>query len=764
MGTGNKTDSAPTGKASVFALPPQSLKIVSLDPVFAPGVEENNIVYNLQGLTAKKVWLEIKGTHTTSDPIFKIELTDPQKTDGDHTFPWNGMANAKSGDLTSHLITPLCSPYTVHLFCDTVLTDSKTFKVLYHSLTLAWGKHTADGVTPPPSDKTKYVQCRLNDLGYDAGRVDGTEGPITKLAVKRFQRANYEAGTQILLKADGVVGPKTLAALQAATAREIWESGKMPLTQDAKFYIYDNFMNDPDADFVMAPESPPEFSSMDRKKFAEDKMTRPYIALEAEILLQNKAGAGVSSPGAVGKVPTAWEVDDATEDDSAVTNATAKTYAKNAREIGGAANIAVAAAGAARIDDNGDNALATVQGIRRSAPAEYIKAWLSDVASSRLDPYAITGYDTEIRAPKTFHRAIVKAYDEARTNPRCRGKAGLYFRHSIKGGDDAKIRVSLSFKGLPNQAQLEADHAGNAANLVKETGRWTVWRRARVSAYCTQIAAPGRGLPNWASVRDMWKEAFIEIENGGAPLQIINYATVVDQAAYNAAIVGIPVSHRPAGVNSAADLNYSATCIYGGAPIPQNPGETAEAYVARAGAAMLAWITHPLNAILRVVYDEARKTSAEGFVIFDFRVHDAVTGQDWDGAAFQPSANPAVQNYIEIYRGYVRCAGAVTMNVDNDNDVSCYVLHECGHGRFLYHHITDFKQHWDAVSGQWVYDQPQVPNLDNPNHHDHSQPKCAMSYPAVNGDGSAAWQYHFCGKCLLRLRGWDITKLPSEYT
>jgi hypothetical protein len=25
------------------------------------------------------------------------------------------------------------------------------------------------------------------------------------------------------------------------------------------------------------------------------------------------------------------------------------------------------------------------------------------------------------------------------------------------------------------------------------------------------------------------------------------------------------------------------------------------------------------------------------------------------------------------------------------------------------------------------------------------------------------WRYHFCGKCILRLRGWDVTGLPTQY-
>ncbi len=52
----------------------------------------------------------------------------------------------------------------------------------------------------------KCVQSRLNTLHYPAGPVDGIFGSVTRNAVMSFQRASK-------LLADGVVGPKTGAAL-----------------------------------------------------------------------------------------------------------------------------------------------------------------------------------------------------------------------------------------------------------------------------------------------------------------------------------------------------------------------------------------------------------------------------------------------------------------------------------------------------------------------------------------------------------------------
>ena len=55
-------------------------------------------------------------------------------------------------------------------------------------------------------DDVKLLQLRLDEIGYPAGAIDGIFGRQTLAAVKNFQASRG-------LKADGIVGPKTLAAL-----------------------------------------------------------------------------------------------------------------------------------------------------------------------------------------------------------------------------------------------------------------------------------------------------------------------------------------------------------------------------------------------------------------------------------------------------------------------------------------------------------------------------------------------------------------------
>lgn len=66
-------------------------------------------------------------------------------------------------------------------------------------------------------EAVKRLQNLLKDMGHDPGAADGVFGAQTEKAVKAFQKSylltSEEDQVQQGLVADGVVGPKTWAAL-----------------------------------------------------------------------------------------------------------------------------------------------------------------------------------------------------------------------------------------------------------------------------------------------------------------------------------------------------------------------------------------------------------------------------------------------------------------------------------------------------------------------------------------------------------------------
>lgn len=73
-------------------------------------------------------------------------------------------------------------------------------------------------------DKVREIQKKLSQWGYYDGKIDGIYGSKTVAAVKYFQRKNG-------LTADGVCGPKTLAALGISGGSSSSSNG------DSDFYL-----------------------------------------------------------------------------------------------------------------------------------------------------------------------------------------------------------------------------------------------------------------------------------------------------------------------------------------------------------------------------------------------------------------------------------------------------------------------------------------------------------------------------------------------
>jgi hypothetical protein len=98
---------------------------------------------------------------------------------------------------------PTTTPTTTARTTTTTPTKPKKTTVVGPSVTLTPGAL---------GSQTKRLQLALASLGNRPGPIDGDYGPLTKAAVERFQRSKG-------LTADGIFGPKTLAALRRALSR-----------------------------------------------------------------------------------------------------------------------------------------------------------------------------------------------------------------------------------------------------------------------------------------------------------------------------------------------------------------------------------------------------------------------------------------------------------------------------------------------------------------------------------------------------------------
>jgi peptidoglycan hydrolase-like protein with peptidoglycan-binding domain/DNA invertase Pin-like site-specific DNA recombinase len=112
----------------------------------------------------------------------------------------------RQGGVASLLVALLlvCLPGT-SLTGDSVARAAEAHHATKAPLTVGAGYERLNG-----SSRVRVLQKRLRMLGHQLGPVDGLYGPLTKAAVERFQRS---AGLQV----DGIAGPRTLTALEAAS-------------------------------------------------------------------------------------------------------------------------------------------------------------------------------------------------------------------------------------------------------------------------------------------------------------------------------------------------------------------------------------------------------------------------------------------------------------------------------------------------------------------------------------------------------------------
>ncbi|MCA8959049.1 MAG: OmpA family protein [Planctomycetes bacterium] len=714
-GSKAKADSCPLFNPRLYCFErvvPKNLEIQAVDDHFAPGVESLDIHYRIEGLTGDKVTLEISSAHYADGPIYSVELSEKEKTDGKVTIAWDGQGNCTKGDLKDRFIHPLYSPYKVKLSDGSIHADEATFQVLYHSVKLHRGAWTPDEKAPPKSEKKAWVQYKLDELGYYGGPVGADFDDYLKKAVIRY-KANHKGMHELdYSDYDDSLSDKLIAALEKDENRR-------------DYFVGDALTDSTKTSKIMVEALTYEEGEFTDNKFSKEngRLNRPLIPIEAEVLLKKKDDSAVSSPKGVGPARINWRFSDPDEDLTPQYTSTAtepsltKKYLEKALKLNGG-----------RTGSNGDNCPADFGGIRKT-PADDWKAPV--VLGKKLEPFDVK----EDSGQKVVYSEAATDRDK---DPKRLGRAGFLFRPSNVAGDDYKITAELDFTGRGNKADLEKAHGvtDDSKRLEVESGILRVRRFARIAV---EIQWPARtNSSEWPKVVTEYDKAHVEVDTGSIAVKPIT--DFLKESEYKE-IVADNTSHKK------KDVKLDPSSLVG-VKLPKQGSMKASDYRAALRSFTNDNYWDKIYKDLRKKLSEnIRKEHPTGFIVVDFLTHHPVNIQT------HPPGNTTVSaantNYV-TWTFSIGLPDSVIFADQKDPDQVYYVVaHEMGHNFWL--------KHWEHTGKSQVN-----------NDHDQADHNCIMSYSS----GTCAHAHHrpgtytphFCGQCNLKLRGWDIDEaaVPAD--
>jgi hypothetical protein len=306
-----------------FVITPKILELTSVDPWFAPSKETNTFTYKIHGLWDQLVTLTVKSDQYASALLYTLDLDNPQKANGaGKTILWDGLSTA-AGTLQNQYVHPLLSPFKVKLAHSGQLQSEKEFKVLYHSISLHQGPWVADQ-PPQKAALNKWVRYQLNRLGYYGGPVEtDTQGYMDK-AIVRY-KANHKSMVKLDYSQYNATADNTFQdALDAfdnqvefLTGDAITNAGgTSKVFVEALTYQMDGVTN--------------EFDAAKKHEKEAARLNRPLIPIEVSILLKSKEGKAIRAPKAVGPCRVSWRFTDPQEvlTPQFTTSATEPSYTK----------------------------------------------------------------------------------------------------------------------------------------------------------------------------------------------------------------------------------------------------------------------------------------------------------------------------------------------------------------------------------------------------------------------------------------------------
>jgi len=685
----------------IVPVAPIELKLIKVDDHFCPKVESLDIEYSLKGLAAKPVKLTITSVHAKSNPLFERDLTAAEKADGAHTIQWDGKAT--TGDLKDEFIHPLLSPYKVTLTHNATHNGNKDFKVLYHSIELKKAPWTPDEKVPDKAAKEKdWVQFQLNELGYFGGPVGGDFDKYLDKAVIRYKWNHKTMHELKLSSTNATITDPLRTALTAGDNKRNWISDEAVFTDPAKTAnVLVEAINVEDTDTLTGDKAAAE----------KARLNRPLIPIEAIIKLKKKDDSAGLSPEAVGPVRVNWRHVDTDEvftnqfDDVAASPSKVKKYLEEAlKKKGGRSG-------------NGDNCHDDFAGIRKGAADDHATCFL---VGKQLLPYEVVD---DAGNKTVFSKASI---DRAEPNTKRLGRAGVFFRPSYVAGDDYKLSAEIDFTGLGNAADLEKFHNYKAndpkSRIRRETG---TFRIRRFNQVCMNIDWPARtNSYDWPGIATEFDKAFMDLDVGNITTKVIK--DVITQAEYAAVVHGV-------AAYATANVTLRDNAFTG----LDTPAQTVPAATYRAAlrTEFVAFHRAVRNDLGRLITKKVRKDHPVGIIVITFQPRVPVDVKE----------DPSTGKNNVVQPGFIAGAlsvgldGAIVLADQQDSDKVYYVVsHEIGH--------TFWLQHYENAPGS------------APAEHDTKDHNCIMSYTPGTPAHQQAGIYtpHFCGKCNIKLRGWDI--------
>ncbi len=732
--------------------PTKALRLLSVDHHFAPGVEAMEAVLEIRGYSTEAVRLVV--TDAEGRGVLRRPLTAGEKSDGVWRLTWNGR-----GD-DGRCVTPLGAPYAVRVEAESARSESAETTVLFHSLRLrlgAWCEAPPRLPPTPPATCTatylRAVQHRLNELGYFAGPLtaagdgDADVPDQTRRALRRFSNELPRPEPT-----DDPLDPEVLRALHLTALRRTTLENPDVFASPASS---SRVLLDDDGWYPFTSEGNPYAAwrvADGHVAHARDTTDRWEFPVEAQPLLVSRLdadgrGEGVAAPEACGAVEIEWWVTDPPEDLSllpphvpALSPSNSLAYVRQVRREQARAPDDP--------EDAGDNCPDALGGVRDAPKFR---------EGSVLAPFV-----TRLSGERAITQAHVLADAQAAPSTR-QGRAGVCFLGSTIGGDDYVLHARVRLDEHPRRAVLESAHealhgAERARSVLRaRTGRFVTWRRRRIAAVITW--GDDARAADYFTMVSRCQEAFLELDVSSAATMSI--AQVLDDEAAREQYLEIlraimvpqasaPASHLPERARWAFRAEHLAP---GDLVVPRR-ATTAQVLDA------VTLACNELNSALRrEVWRIARLLRARWrlrgrpglLILLPLTLNPDVVARQHRVSRDEVAARV----HREATYSLGMCDGVAWIGSGHRArwTDSFLLTHEVAHCLWLQH---SFVGTWEA-----------------PNDHDRGDLNCAMSYPDklneryglardVSPEGASA--LHFCGKCVLKLRGWKVADgtLPAS--